>query len=55
MIKNLIELLDYGFFAEIALAIFATVFVAIVVRTLLAKKELMQQQSNIVFDEPNEN
>ena len=53
MIKKLMSLLDYGVFAEVALAIFATVFVAIVVRTWFMKPEAAEQQAAIVLHDEN--
>lgn len=49
MIKKLTSFLDYGIFAECALAIFAMVFVAIVIRTLLMKSETTKEQAAIVL------
>ena len=54
MIKKLTSFLDYGVFAEIALAIFACVFVAIVIRTLMTRSETTTQQANIVLDDTEE-
>lgn len=54
MIKRLTEYLDYGFFAEIALAIFALVFIAVVVRTLLERRETSERHAAIVLDEKNQ-
>ena len=51
MIKLLTQQLDYGFFAEVALVIFALVFVAVVVRTLRTQGEVTDRQANIVLDE----
>lgn len=55
MIKKLTSFLDYGVFAEIALAIFATVFVAIVIRTLMMKRETTAQHAAIVLGDKREN
>ena len=49
MIKKLTSFLDYGLFAELALAIFAIVFIAIVIRTLLLKSETTRRQAAIVL------
>ena len=49
MIKKVLEFIDVSLFAEIALLIFAITFVAIVLRTLMTRKEISQQQANIVF------
>jgi len=54
MIKNLTSFLNYGLFAEIALAIFAAVFVAIVIRTLMMNHEATKYQAGIVFDDSEE-
>ena len=51
MIKTLTSFLDYGFFAEIALLIFAAVFVAIVIRTLFTNSDKTDRQANIVLEE----
>ena len=51
MIKQLTSYLDYGLFAELALAIFAIVFVSIVVRTLMTKSEVTHRQASIVLGE----
>ncbi len=50
MIKQLTSYLDYGFFAELALAIFAFVFIAIVIRTLLTNKQITDKQASIVLE-----
>lgn len=54
MIKKLTSFLDYGFFAELALAIFACVFVAVVVRTLMIKRETTNEHANIVLGDQEE-
>lgn len=55
MIKKLTSYLDYSMFAEAALAIFAVVFIAIVIRTLLIKSEIADEQSRIVLGDKKEN
>ncbi|QEG20418.1 hypothetical protein [Mariniblastus fucicola] len=54
MIKKLTSLLDYGVFAEIALAIFAAVFIAIVIRTLMINRETATYQAGIVLNDKEE-
>lgn len=54
MIKKLTSFLEYGLFAEIALAIFAAVFIAIVIRTLLTNNEETQRNSQIVLGDQEE-
>ena len=54
MIKKLNALLDYGLFAEIALVMFAAVFLAVVIRTLLTNRDITRQQAEIVLDEQTE-
>lgn len=54
MIKKLTSFLDCGFFAELALAIFACVFVAVVVRTLMIKRETTNEHANIVLGDQEE-
>jgi hypothetical protein len=54
MIKKLTSFLDYGVFAEIALAIFACVFIAIVIRTLMMRSETTTRQANIVLGDAEE-
>lgn len=49
MIKTLTSYLDYGLFAEISVVIFAAVFVAIVIRTLLTQSEITSRQASIVI------
>lgn len=51
MIKKLTGYLDYGLFAEIALVIFAAVFVAVVIRTLLMRFEDTNRMAHIVLDD----
>ena len=51
MVKELMQFLNYGRLAEIALVIFALVFVAVVVRTLLMRRELTEAQSQVVLNE----
>ncbi len=54
MIKKLTSFLDYGIFAEIAVAIFAAVFIAIVIRTLITRTDITTRQARIVLDELKE-
>ncbi len=49
MIKALTSYLDYGFFAEVSVVIFAVVFVSIVIRTLLTHREITNSQAAIVM------
>lgn len=55
MIKKLTSFLDYGLFAEAALTIFAVVFVAVVIRTLLMSKAETTQHAHIALDDQQEN
>ena len=54
MIKKLTSFLDYGFFAELALVIFALVFLAIVIRTLLLRGEVANKNARIVLQDNEE-
>lgn len=54
MIKKLTEFLDYSMFAELALVMFAIIFIAIVIRTLLMRSETTRQQAHIVLDDKTE-
>ena len=54
MIKNLFDQLDYGLFAELALALFAIIFIAIVVRTILTRRHVTECQARIVLNDKNE-
>ncbi len=54
MIKKLTSFLEYGVFAEFALAIFATVFIAIVIRTLMMRQETTEQNARIVLGDNEE-
>ena len=51
MVKELIHYLDYGLMAEIALVMFALVFVVVVIRTLLMRRDVVQQQSHVVLED----
>ncbi len=55
MIKKLTEFLDYAVFAELALILFAIIFVTVVIRTLRMGNETARQQANIVLDDKTEN
>lgn len=53
MIKKLTSFLDYSMFAELALLMFAAIFIAIVIRTLKTRSEITDHQANIVLgDKP---
>ena len=55
MIKKLTTFLDYSMFAEIALLMFAAIFIAIVIRTLSTRSDITRQQAKIVLgDQPEE-
>lgn len=54
MIKTLTSYLDYSIFAELALIMFAVIFISIVVRTLATKSEITEAQSLIVLDDKTE-
>ena len=54
MIKKLTEYLGYGLFAETALVLFALVFLAIVVRTLMLRSETTNAQAKIVLGDQTE-
>ncbi len=49
MIKQVLEQMNAAVFAELALLMFAIIFVAIVARTLLTRSETTNRQANIVF------
>ncbi|MEZ6095462.1 MAG: hypothetical protein R3C03_14735 [Pirellulaceae bacterium] len=54
MIRDFLSYLDYGIYAEAALVIFALVFIAIVIRTLLTRKEIIDQQASVVLHDHEE-
>jgi hypothetical protein len=54
MIKKLTSFLDYGLFAEAALTIFAVVFVAVVIRTLMMSKTETSRHAHIVLEDNKE-
>jgi hypothetical protein len=54
MIKQVLNQIDISLYAELALMLFATVFVAVVVRTLLTKSEITSRQAKIVLGENTE-
>ncbi len=55
MIKKLIGELDYSSFAEIALVLFAIVFLMVVVRTLFTRGEITRHQAHLVLGEAPDN
>jgi len=55
MIKKLTSYLDYGMFAELALVMFAIVFIAVVVRTLMTSRDVTSEQAKIVLGDKAEN
>ena len=53
MIKKLTTYLDYSMFAELALLMFAAIFIAVVIRTLRTRSDITEQQAKIVLgDQP---
>jgi hypothetical protein len=55
MIKKITTYLDYSMFAEIALVMFAAIFIAVVIRTLCTRSDITRQQAKIVLgDQPEE-
>jgi hypothetical protein len=54
MIKQVLNQIDVSLYAELALVLFSMVFVAVVVRTLLTKSEITNQQAKIVLGENTE-
>ncbi len=54
MIKQLTSYLNYSIFAELALLLFAAIFVAVVIRTLLTRSEITQEQAKIVLGDKTE-
>ena len=55
MIKKLTSYLDYSMFAELALVLFAIIFVAVIIRTLLTRSDETRRQANIVLGDKWEN
>lgn len=51
MIKNLIEQLDYGFYAECSLVLFTIIFLVVAARTFLTRGEVTRRQSMIVMND----
>ncbi len=54
MIKLVLSQFNASIFAEAALVMFAIVFIAIVVHTLLIKTETIHEQANIVLGDKTE-
>jgi hypothetical protein len=55
MFKKITTYLDYSMFAEIALVMFAAIFIAVVIRTLCTRSDITSQQAKIVLgDQPEE-
>ena len=53
MIKKLTSYIDYSLFAEVALVMFAAIFIAVVIRTLCTRSEITNRQAKIVLgDQP---
>lgn len=55
MIKYVLNQFNAAVFAEIALIIFALAFLAVVVKTLLTKPEITDEQAKIVLGDQQEN
>jgi hypothetical protein len=51
MIKDVISYLDYSVCAEISLALFVAVFLSVSIRTLVARRDSMNQHASIVLEE----
>ena len=54
MIKLVLDQFNASWFAEAALLMFAIVFIAIVMRTLLTRNEVTNQQAKIVLGDQTE-
>ena len=54
MIKLVLDQFNASWFAEAALLMFAMVFIAIVMRTLLTRNEVTNQQAEIVLGDQTE-
>lgn len=54
MIKKLTEYLDYSLFAELALLMFAAIFIAVVIRTLKTRSDITNQHAKIVLGDQSE-
>ncbi len=54
MIKQVLNQIDISWYAELSLVLFSLVFVAVVIRTLLTKSEITQQQANVVLEDHSE-
>ncbi len=54
MIKRLTSYLDYSTFAELALLLFACIFVAVVIRTLMTRSDITERQAKIVLGDQTE-
>ena len=56
MIQQMLNQIDYSLFAELSLVLFAIVFVAVTLRTLLTRGDVTRRQAEIVLhDGPEEN
>lgn len=55
MIKKLTSYLDYAMFAELALVLFAIIFIVVVIRTLMTRSDETRRQANIVLGDTREN
>lgn len=51
MVKDVVSFLDYSVCAEISLAIFVTVFVAVTLRTMLFSREQTNHMASLPLEE----
>ena len=54
MIQWALKQLNVSIFAELALLMFAIIFVAVVIRTLLTRRDVTLRQANIVLGDSTE-
>jgi cytochrome c oxidase cbb3-type subunit IV len=51
MIRDVVSYLDYSIFAEIALALFVTVFIAVSIRTVFRSRKEIEQMARLPLEE----
>jgi hypothetical protein len=54
MIKQILALCDYSFFAEAALVMFASIFIIVTLRTLIGNRQESDRHAQIVLTEQPE-
>lgn len=54
MIKTLLAAMDLEILGQLSLLVFVTVFLAVAIRTIRQRPEVIQQQASVVFHDGSE-